>query len=440
MTSQSNWRTPADAEFGLAQALDEMDMHLFAKIYLDPGTPTDVMIDNYVRLVGFRKYHHLKMLRAALVKRIGREAFDSQWQLAPNHVPERYGGFEQAYFERIEHPHDAVIVVAAGPNELFDPGFPRQSRQCLDRVNREAVKLYSARGAELFCDGGMFQVHGRNPESVFATANPFGLTRHVRRFPAQAMEGSVVFVGDFADGTNFCHFLFDHVTRIGHAIERGGIDPRAGGPAAVSFVLNARAGDFHRLVIDALSRVYGVDSARFIFPTSPTCYHPSETVRWFSDAYQHYLVPAQLMHPSSQAILRKVSDAIDIPAGPHRRLYISRADAALRRVANEAELIELLRPQGFTVVTLASLPVREQIALIRGAELIVAPHGMGLTHCALHQGTLRLIELFNPDIGMDAYAAMSRAFGFGYDYLVGEAVPGTLDFRVSPQALRALLG
>jgi hypothetical protein len=340
----------------------------------------------------------------------------------------------------MERPQEAVVVVAEGPNEWFDPRFPSQFRQCLNSVKREAVKLYAARGAELFCDVGMFQVHGRNPESVYATANPFGLTRHVRRFPARAMEGSVVFVGDFADGANFCHFLFDHVTRVGHAIERGGIDPNGQGSAAVSFVLNARPGAFHRLVIDALSRVYGVDPTQFIFPSSPTCFHPSESVKWFSDAYQHYQIPAQLMHASSQAILRKVSNAIDIPAGPHKRLYISRADATHRRIANEAELIEMLRPRGFTVVTLGSLPLADQISLIRGAELIVGPHGMGLTHCAFHRGTLRLIELFNPAIGMDAYAAMSRAFGFDYDYLVGEAVPGTLDFRVSPQALLDILG
>jgi hypothetical protein len=65
---------------------------------------------------------------------------------------------------------------------------------------------------------------------------------------------------------------------------------------------------------------------------------------------------------------------------------------------------------------------------------------MGLTHCALHQGNLRLIELFNPGVGMDGYAALSRAFGFGYDYLIGTAVPGTLDFHVSPEALLDLLG
>jgi capsular polysaccharide biosynthesis protein len=98
-----------------------------------------------------------------------------------------------------------------------------------------------------------------------------------------------------------------------------------------------------------------------------------------------------------------------------------------------------LTPRGFKLFTLGALPIAEQIAIIRGAQIIVAPHGMGLTHCAFHQGGLRLIELVNPRIGMDAYAAMSRAFGFDYECLIGEALPNTLDFRVSPHALRALL-
>jgi hypothetical protein len=431
--------TAEDAGFELAQALDEMDVHLFQRIYLDRAMPTDVMIDNYVRMVGFRKYHHLKMLRDVLVRRLGRDAFDQHWQLERSHLPAKYGSFEDVYFERFEQPREAVVVVEEGANEFFDPGFPRELRHCFGNAKREAVKLYSASDAELFCDAGMFQIHGRNPESVFSTANPFSLTRHVRRVRARAMSGSVVFVGDIFNGANFCHFLFDQVTRIGHVIERGRIDPRALGSGAVNFVLSGVPGDFHRLVIGALSRVYTVDPGKFIFPSAPVCYQPSEAVKWFSDAYQHYQLPAQLMHPTSQAILRKISSAIDIPAGPNKRIYISRADAAMRRVANEGKLMDVLAPMGFKAVTLGSMPVTEQIAVIRGAEIIVAPHGMGLTHCAFHQGDLRLIELFNPGVGMDGYGALSRAFGFGYDYLIGAAVPGTLDFQVSPEALLDLL-
>jgi hypothetical protein len=64
-----------------------------------------------------------------------------------------------------------------------------------------------------------------------------------------------------------------------------------------------------------------------------------------------------------------------------KRIYISRFDVPTRRrMENESELCAFLRSCGFKIVSLSDLSVAEQAALFRGAELIVAPHGAGLTN------------------------------------------------------------
>src|SRR5262249_6085288 len=63
------------------------------------------------------------------------------------------------------------------------------------------------------------------------------------------------------------------------------------------------------------------------------------------------------------------------------RIYVSRRSAATRRVANEEEVVSYLTSLGFQSVDLATMSFVNQVRLISGAEVIVGPHGAGLTHC-----------------------------------------------------------
>ncbi|WP_227368723.1 glycosyltransferase family 61 protein [Halomonas sp. M20] len=85
--------------------------------------------------------------------------------------------------------------------------------------------------------------------------------------------------------------------------------------------------------------------------------------------------------PSWQAdAIRGMANWAGIDRPATRRLYLSRADAPRRRVANEAQVRERLEPLGFEVLTLDGLSVREQQALFASASTIIAPHGAALTN------------------------------------------------------------
>ncbi len=77
---------------------------------------------------------------------------------------------------------------------------------------------------------------------------------------------------------------------------------------------------------------------------------------------------------------------------PKRRLYVSRADATLRRVVNEQEVIDVLKPLGFEVVTPGMMDVIEQARAFSEAEAIVAPHGAALTNLAFAPKGCKVIE------------------------------------------------
>jgi hypothetical protein len=60
-----------------------------------------------------------------------------------------------------------------------------------------------------------------------------------------------------------------------------------------------------------------------------------------------------------------------------RRILVSRRDATRRRLANEGELAESLRPLGFETVVPGELEFRRQVELFAEAAVVVAPHGAG---------------------------------------------------------------
>lgn len=116
--------------------------------------------------------------------------------------------------------------------------------------------------------------------------------------------------------------------------------------------------------------------------------------------------------------------APDAPTGRcRRRLYVSRADAGSRRVADEERVAALLSEHGFERILPGALPLEEQLARFAEAEAVVGAHGAGLVGLfAARDATV--IELFSPEYVNGCYYAMSDAAGHDYWYLVGAPATG----------------
>jgi hypothetical protein len=241
----------------------------------------------------------------------------------------------------------------------------------------------------------------------------------------------VVIVQDIFNGSNFSHFFFDWIPRLGHFLTHFAFLRKSS-----LFLMGGIRGPFHELVIGVLCEIFGIERRQLVFPGSPQVWHISGPVFFFSDQKDSVMHPANMVHEASLGILDQICRRVITHTANKRKVYISRSDARFRRIANEQELVTSLEDQGFAKLSLAEMSVHDQIAAVRGADLIVAPHGMGLTHIAFHPGAPRIVELHNGAIGTDAYRFVAAAKGFPYRAVFGDHV-GNLqnDFRVSIEAV-----
>lgn len=107
------------------------------------------------------------------------------------------------------------------------------------------------------------------------------------------------------------------------------------------------------------------------------------------------------------------------PAGPGKRIYISREGAAIRRVTNEPDLLAMLSRYGFESIEPGSIPFSRQAELFQSADIVVAPHGAALANLMFCRPGARILEFFPADYIDDCYLRISKAMELDYHYLFG---------------------
>jgi hypothetical protein len=112
---------------------------------------------------------------------------------------------------------------------------------------------------------------------------------------------------------------------------------------------------------------------------------------------------------------------------PRRRVYISRGMAKYRRVLNEASVIQFLRLHGFEEISLETISVRQQASVIAECEVIVAPHGGGLSNVVFCSSGTKVIEIFSPELVAGYYWKLCNQLNLSYYYIIGKANASTVD-------------
>jgi capsular polysaccharide biosynthesis protein len=235
---------------------------------------------------------------------------------------------------------------------------------------------------------------------------------------AMQVDGTVIVLADDVRPLNFCHWIVDWLPRLACLGEQ------------------ARRPDTF-VAVPPLG-------ADYQWATLRLCGFPPERVIQL-DAMQglrarRLLVPSDLTlipHPGHKAapwLTNYLRGALGYGAflagmdGPPRRrkLYVSRGDAAGRRVLNEAELIASLEPLGYETVSLAGMPPVRQIATFGCASHIVAPHGAGLANIVFADPATTLVEIFPATYGTAAYYVLAAGLGMTYaSYISHGITPGS---------------
>ncbi|MCG9886985.1 MAG: glycosyltransferase family 61 protein [Cyanobacteria bacterium] len=115
-----------------------------------------------------------------------------------------------------------------------------------------------------------------------------------------------------------------------------------------------------------------------------------------------------------------------------KRLYISRRQADYRRLIDEDDLIVKLYQRGFQGVCLETFPLTQQIAMMAQAEVIVAPHGAGLTNIAFCRPGTIVLEICSPVYAPHYFWELAACAQVRHYHLIGR----DLDEHPDPEAVK----
>lgn len=211
-------------------------------------------------------------------------------------------------------------------------------------------------------------------------------------------------------------------------------------------LVNHWSKNYYHWIVDCLTRIEGVEYYQkqtgckplLIINSHPTSwqieslkilgYQPEDYIEWNSSKakVKKLVVPSfrrqgEWVAPSSLHWLRQrilnnlpASEVNQVSYSPN--IYISRAKASGRRVINEDEVMEFLRPLGFVSYSLEGWSFAEQVRLFATAKNIIAPHGAGLTNMIFAPQNTTVIEFVTPWVS-SGYFVPSQILGFQHGCL-----------------------
>lgn len=105
-----------------------------------------------------------------------------------------------------------------------------------------------------------------------------------------------------------------------------------------------------------------------------------------------------------------------------KRIWISRQDARIRKIANFSEIETILKNNGFKIVTFENIEnFSEHIAQINNAEILGGIHGAGLSNMIFLNPGSKVVEVRKEnDDHNNAYFSLTSALGLDYYYVLAK--------------------
>lgn len=232
-------------------------------------------------------------------------------------------------------------------------------------------------------------------KSDFKDHDAFWLWKYPQLIRTSSRVASLVAVAP----ENYYHWLFDTLPRL-HLLEKAGVRPETyivcdDRPFQRETLERAGIGSEQRILADA----------NLHLSADPLCV-PS--------------LPGEVGLMPKWAC-RYLAETFGVTEpGPARRIYLARGAVNYRQVTNEKEVQRLLCQWDFTIVDPAQHSVAEQAALMKGAEIIVAPHGAAMTNLVFASAGAKVIEILSPIYVNPMYSYLASQVGVDYYYLIGE--------------------
>ncbi|MGY6073935.1 glycosyltransferase family 61 protein [Actinobacillus pleuropneumoniae] len=97
-----------------------------------------------------------------------------------------------------------------------------------------------------------------------------------------------------------------------------------------------------------------------------------------------------------------------------KRIYVSRANAKMRRVINEDVIVSELIARGFSIIEPGNYSKLEQREIFSNAEVVIGPHGMGIANSVFSKNLKAILEIMNTDYHRISYFRTAQLKGCLY--------------------------
>ncbi|GGI95807.1 hypothetical protein GCM10008995_02320 [Halobellus salinus] len=228
-------------------------------------------------------------------------------------------------------------------------------------------------------------------------------------------------------------------------------------------LLHSKWNNYYHWLIEHLPKIRGVrhyeaqtrNKPTLIIPNDPPPYvleslkvlniDTSACVEWNPPAIDVDTLVLPAYPEATPENLRWLRRHIQAPLteGQHKsqkRIYISRGNAQKRKISNENQIEDVLDKFGFKRVLAEDFAFTQQVKLFSNAEVILGPHGAGLTNM-IWANNAKIIELHNNYI-RDHYYILANNLGHNYQPIQGRSIkPDDINSNliIDPSELRRTL-
>ncbi len=308
---------------------------------------------------------------------------------------------------------DAYIYRNATPKTIH-PLQRRQLMMDMDYVQDETFTLVIP-GGTVWADGHIFTPDGVILSDIsvdFRHLHGIHASRHLWKLQKiRKIEGTVAVLA--TDGAKlYYHWIYQLLPRF-ELIRRCGIDVSS----INYFLVNKLEAGFQRESLKLL----GIKDSQIIETSGDTLFTADKFIvpsiplgagcfpDWMCEFLRQLFIPAEVQNLNNRS----------------KRIYITRRKAGYRRVLNETAVAEFVTQRGFEIVEFENLTVRQQAKLMAEADVVLAPHGGGLTNLMFCAPGTKVIEVFSPELVAGYFWKVCSRLKLDYYYLLGAGAPET---------------
>ncbi|MDD3150403.1 MAG: glycosyltransferase 61 family protein [Candidatus Gastranaerophilales bacterium] len=236
-----------------------------------------------------------------------------------------------------------------------------------------------------------------------------------KELPEEVYIGDNVLVLTSLWGNNYYHWLSLIIPRI-HALEKAGYKLEDFDKILINYVGFNYQKDIFKILGISFDKVVGT-LAKGALLRAKNLVVPS--------------IQSNLPTWATTCLRDKFKEQINVKTNKSDMIYISRNRATARRVLNEDKVFNFLSEFGFQMLRMEDYSFSEQLSIFANANIIVAPHGAGLTNISFCKPGTKLIEIFTPDWFADCFFRIGENVGIDHYYMFGNPQPNTnLDMTI----------